>query len=263
VQIELNKGGEIVDSGIVDAPDTFVYKKDLGSVDDVPTIVIHVGSVFAGTETNMAVINGIFQISENCIPVQAGDEYGEMEVTSTSDNRITMENYESLALRAGKTTSLMTDIKLVVADNETLRFAPVRVLTEPGTYEVSGAVENQSAAIVWNASNSTFLWYDIDSDATSETLTIAPGTLAGYNRTIYKDALSYATHPVYQEYELHENEGLTVEGNAGYHAEGWMGRRYVAAGGRADRLCKRLLEFAPGRRELGSWRRICAHSRTD
>ncbi|MCK4652170.1 MAG: hypothetical protein KAT13_03685, partial [Methanosarcinales archaeon] len=248
VQIELNKGGEIVDSGIVDAPDTFVYKKDLGSVDDVPTIVIHVGSVFAGTETNMAVINGIFQISENCIPVQAGDEYGEMEVTSTSDNRITMENYESLALRAGKTTSLMTDIKLVVADNETLRFAPVRVLTEPGTYEVRGAVvrqpgENQSAEIVWNASNSAFLWYDIDSDASSETLTIAPGTLAGYNRTIYEDALSYGTHPVYQEYELHENEGLTVEGDTGYMAEGWMGTRYVAAGGRADRLCELLLEF--------------------
>ncbi|MCK5109794.1 MAG: hypothetical protein KAR25_08895, partial [Methanosarcinales archaeon] len=247
VQIELNQGGEIVDSGIVNAQDTFVYKKDLGSVDDVPTIVIHVGSVFAGTETDMAVIDGIFQISENCIPVQAGDEYGEMKVTSTSDNMIAMENYESLTLGEGKTINLMGDIKLVVADNVTLRFAPVRVLTEPGTYEVRGAVsqpdENQSAEIVWNASNSAFLWYDIDSDATSETLTIAPGTLAGYNQIIYEDTLSYGTHPVYQEYELHENVGLTVGGDAGYMAEGWMGRRYVTAGGRADRLCERLLEF--------------------
>jgi S-layer protein (TIGR01567 family) len=225
-----------------------VYEKDLGSIDDVPIIAIYIDSVFAGTETSMITIDGIFQISENCLPVQAGDAYGEMEVTSTSGDRIVMQNYDDIALKEGKTINLMGDIKLVVADNETLRFAPVRVLTEPGTYEVRGAVvrqldEYQSTEIVWNASNSAFLWYDIDSDASSETLTIAPGTLAGYNRTIYEDALSYATHPVYQEYELHENEGLTVDGNAGYHAEGWMGRRCVAAGGRADRLCELLLEF--------------------
>jgi S-layer protein (TIGR01567 family) len=139
-QIELIRNGGTVANETVNAPDTFVYTKDLGSIEDVPIIAIHVDAIFAGTETDMVVIDGIFQISENCVSVQAGDEYGEMEVTSTSDNRITMENYESLALREGKTINLMGDIKLVVADNETLRFAPVLMLTEPGTYEVRGAV---------------------------------------------------------------------------------------------------------------------------
>ncbi|MEA1866041.1 MAG: S-layer protein domain-containing protein [Euryarchaeota archaeon] len=102
---------------------------------------------------------------------------------------------------------------------------------------------NQSAEIVWNASNSAFLWYEIDGGASTETLAIAPGTLHEHSRTIDEGALSYTTQPVYQEYGVHENEGLTVDGQEGYMAEGWMGQQYVAIGGNASKLCKPLIEF--------------------
>jgi len=51
------------------------------------------------------------------------------------------------------------------------------------------------------------------------------------------------TSLVYQEYEVYENEGLTVDGNTGYYLTDWMGERYVAINGSADKLCKLLVEF--------------------
>ncbi|MEA1870211.1 MAG: S-layer protein domain-containing protein [Euryarchaeota archaeon] len=247
-QLELMKDGKSVDTEIVTSPDDYVYEKDLGKLDDVPLVVLHIDSVFAGTEIGMVVIEGAFQISDDTIPVDTGEECDEMEIVSTSNNTIQMENYDDITLSEDATIDLMDDIRLVVADNETLRFAPVAELTKPGTYEVRGAVQRQggtqSAAIVWHASNFAAFWYDIDSDASTETLEIAPGTLSGYNRTIGEGHLSYTTHPVYQEYELHENEeGLTVDGHEGYLAEGWVGGQCVAINGRSDKLGELLVEF--------------------
>ena len=245
-QIELLRNRKRVDTDIVKAPDTYVYRKDLGRIDDVPIIAVRIDSVYAGTETDMMKIDGIFQISDEYISVGAGDVFGEMEIASASASGIRMVNYDSIELGAGRTIDLMAAIKFVVAENETLRFAPIVVMTEPGTCDLRGAVqrlyENQTDEIVWNASNSALFWYDLDCDVSTETLSIASGTLS-QTRTISEGCLSYATHPVYQEYEVHKNEGLTVCGQEGYMAEGWIGWRYVAVGGGADRLSELLVEF--------------------
>jgi len=206
-KIELLRNGNSVDTGIIsNTPATYVYTRDIGTVDDVPLIAIHVDSIILCTELDMVVIDGIFQISEDYISVKPGDNYGEMGIVSTSSDTIKMVNYDNIDLSEGETIDLMGDIKLVVADNETLRFAPVAELAEPGTYEVRGAVQsldrNQSAAIVWNASNFAAFWYEIDSDVATETLEIASGTLSGLDRTIYEGDLVYATHPIYREYGL-------------------------------------------------------------
>ncbi|MEA1865364.1 MAG: S-layer protein domain-containing protein, partial [Euryarchaeota archaeon] len=245
-QIELLRNGMHVDTDIMNVPDTYVYRKDLGWLDDVPIIAVRINSIYVGTETDMMKIGGIFQISDEYISVDAGDVFGEMEIASTTASGIRMANYDSIELGAGKTVDLMGGIKFVVAENETLRFAPVAVMTEPGTGDLRGAVQrlygNQTDEIVWNASDSALFWYDIDRDVSTETLSVAPGMLS-QTRTISEGYLSYATHPVYQEYEVHKNEGLTVCGQEGYMAEGWIGRRYVAVGGRADRLSEPLVEF--------------------
>jgi S-layer protein (TIGR01567 family) len=55
-QIELLRDGNIVDAGIIsNTPSTYTYTRDIGSVDDVPIVVICVDSVFAGTEGDMLV----------------------------------------------------------------------------------------------------------------------------------------------------------------------------------------------------------------
>jgi len=117
------------------------------------------------------------------------------------------------------------------------------------TLEIRGEVVElttaQSTPITWNAYNFDVFWCDLDDDLMTETLTIAAGTLIGptTDRTIDKNCLSYQTSPAHQQYELYENEGLTVNGDTGYYLESFMGGRYVAINGRADKLCKHLVEF--------------------
>ncbi|RZN34961.1 MAG: hypothetical protein EF813_09375 [Methanosarcinales archaeon] len=117
------------------------------------------------------------------------------------------------------------------------------------TLEIRGEVVElttaQAAPISWDAYNFDVFWCDLDDNLISERLTIAAGALTGPNtdRTIGKNCLSYQTIPVYQQYELYENKGLTVNGNTGYYIEGFMGEQYVAINGRADKLCKHLVEF--------------------
>jgi len=115
------------------------------------------------------------------------------------------------------------------------------------TLEVRGEVMNlagaQTADLVWNAYNFGAFWYDLDGDLTTEELRIVAGTLGAWDRTIDEDCLLYNTSPVYQEYELYENEGLTVNGDTGYYIEGFMGEKYIAINNNADKLSKPLVEF--------------------
>ena len=125
-----------------------------------------------------------------------------------------------------------------------------------GALEFSGEVVQLTGAqnedIVWNESDFGGFCYDLGDDACAgtETLSIAAGTLTGPNvdRTIDEDNLIYTTRPIWREYELHKNLGLTVEsnhygGDSGYWIEFWMGEMYVAIDGRADKLAKPLVEF--------------------
>ena len=103
---------------------------------------------------------------------------------------------------------------------------------------------------MWNAYNFAGFWYDLDDDLQTEELRIDNGTINNSNddRTIGEGELHYTTHAIWQEYELHENEGLTVEsdnsgGDDGYWIEGWMAEEYVAIDNNSDKLSKLLVEF--------------------
>jgi len=121
------------------------------------------------------------------------------------------------------------------------------------TLEVRGNVASISASnpeLVWAATNFAAFWYDLDGNLQSEVLTLEAGVLneSTGDRTIDEGALIYTTYTIYQEYELHENEGLTVEngppdGDTGYWIEGFMAEEYVAIDGNADKLSKLLVEF--------------------
>ena len=114
---------------------------------------------------------------------------------------------------------------------------------EGETVQVSG---EQTRDIVWDKNNFGGFCYDPGDGACvgAETLTIEAYTLTGpYDRTIDEDCLIYTTSPIGREYELHRNLGLTVDGNYRYWMEFWMGERYVAIDGQADKLAKPLVEF--------------------
>ena len=130
--------------------------------------------------------------------------------------------------------------------------------------------------LTWDYSSFAGFWCDLDDGLATETLTITatddwgnPTLNFDYDdRTLDEGTLVYQTQPMFQEYELHENEadpdrttatamenaylggriGLCVEsdnlgGDCGYFIEGWMAEEYVAIDNNADKLCKLLVEF--------------------
>ena len=241
-KLELLRNGHSVDTDIVNVPDTFVYRKDLGKLDDVPIITAHIDAILA--DQPGVAINGIFQISEEYISVEAGDVHSKMEIGGVSGDGIGMTNVYPIHLLKGDTTKLMGNINFVVADNATLRFSPVVELTAPGNCEVRGAVARPDAdmsdGFIWNASNFAALWYDFDSGTSTETLTI--NSLNG--RVIEDDMMTYTTHPVYQQYAINDAyNDVMIDGETGYTATGWITEKYVSPGGRADMLHRLLVEF--------------------
>ncbi|KCZ70687.1 S-layer-related duplication domain [Candidatus Methanoperedens nitroreducens] len=120
--ISLLKDGGEVDSTPLSAGETYVYTKRVGSVSDLPLIMVRFESVFSGQEIQAAFLRGMFQISESATTIKGGDKFDRMEVSNVNENEIEMSNYGSISLDKGRTENLMGNIKLKVADSDTLRF---------------------------------------------------------------------------------------------------------------------------------------------
>jgi S-layer protein (TIGR01567 family) len=202
-QLELLKDGKQVDTDFMESGETYVYKEDLGKLDNVPLIIVHIGSVFAGTETNMLEIDGIFQISDDYESVKDGTDYDEMEIKSTTGFTITMKNSDDITLEEGELVDLMGNIKFLVADDEDgdLRFALYEEITEPGTYDIRGTVhddDDDNPTSEWNHLNFEGFYYDIDTNHGTETLTIEAISSDG---TIEEGKLVYRTEPQLVEFD--------------------------------------------------------------
>jgi S-layer-related duplication domain len=124
VLVELYRDGDEIDSGIVSSDSNYVYETDLGDSDDVALIIIHFNEVFRGTESNAVFVEGIFQISEDYITLESGDNYGEMEVDTFNADSIEMSNEDAISLTRDKEIELMGDVGIKVADSDTLRYYP-------------------------------------------------------------------------------------------------------------------------------------------
>ena len=194
--IELTKYGNVVDTEIVSlemaSPQLYIYNElSIGGEANVLTIMAGVKSVFRGTDTDIVVIEGIFQISDTLTSVRIGDTYGNMEVTDNSATHITMNNQVPIDLSQGSTVDIMGDMKFRVADGTVLRFHPMLEMIEPGTYEIRGAVvaDPDAVGIEWNPVNFAGFYYDLDEDIGTEKLLIN----SSYYRTIDQNELIYST----------------------------------------------------------------------
>jgi S-layer protein (TIGR01567 family) len=165
VLLDLEKDGKIVDDGFISANQNYVYKADLGKATDVPVILVHFGSVFSSTESSAVFVQGVFQISDNYIEVKNGDDFGEMEVKSISSDGIKMENSNDIMLSRGDTVNLMDKVKIKIADDNILRFAPIVDTSQASTYELRGTaydedIENNIPT--WTPLNFERFYYNID-----------------------------------------------------------------------------------------------------
>lgn len=217
VWVQLEKDGKIIDDAFLSSDRDYVYTTDLGDTEDVPIIAVHFAQIFSGTETNAVFVNGIFQISDQYVQIKNGDEFGEMEVSSTSSSGIKMRNSDSISLNKGDTIDIMGKLSFVVADADELRFAPIVETSEPGTYELRGTVhDDRFDTTVWTPFNFEGFYYNIDENVSTESLVIEG--LDG--STIDGEALVYSTKPASVEFE-HEGWGS-------YEVVGFMAEKYFA-----------------------------------
>ncbi len=140
VYLALAKDGSEVDSKVVtpsgdptDRASNYRYEVDIGGEKDVPIIVAHVQSVFRSTETDLATIDGLFQVSDSPESVEEGEVHDKMKVESLGDDGITMRNEGSISLGRGRTIQIMENLKLEVADSTKRLVAPIATKTGEGT----------------------------------------------------------------------------------------------------------------------------------
>jgi len=124
VFLELYKNGILVDIDTVSSNNDYVYKSDIGSVKTIPIIIVHIDKIFKVTEINAVIVEGIFQVSQEYLPIEIGMKYGLMEVTDISADGITMKNIDKISLARDKVIDIMGNIQFRVADSCNLRYYP-------------------------------------------------------------------------------------------------------------------------------------------
>ena len=131
VYLELSKKGSVVDSKVVspskDNPTmddkTYYYKKDVGDSKDLIIIAAHFKNAFRGADSNLATIDGIFQISDMATTLESEKQYDKMAIRNVNSTAmtITMDNKENpIILRKNEDIVLMQDIHIKTADQDAI-----------------------------------------------------------------------------------------------------------------------------------------------
>jgi S-layer protein (TIGR01567 family) len=119
----LLKDGRPIESVVLTSNSTYRYKRDVGEVKDLPVLALHIQNVFDDGINQTAVIDAIFQISDqNYLPVDWGRKFDKLEIYPTPAGIIFMANADRINLARDSSVSLWPGIGLQVADNDTLRY---------------------------------------------------------------------------------------------------------------------------------------------
>ena len=235
VYVQLMKNGAVVDSSVIEPSKTgatikdktYTYKKDLGDTEKIVVIAVHFKNAFRGAETDLATVDGIWQISDTYTEIEEDTEYDKMTIqTVDADTKtITMINEdEKITLTKKKDISLMENIRIKTADQDAtvedpLRFFIYKEITEPGTYEVRGTVKNlEMDPIEWTASSFAGFYYDIDDDLGRESITM---TITEGNVLDEDTGVIYRTEAQQNDFDYEE------WGN--YWTIGFLAEEYFAA----------------------------------
>jgi S-layer protein (TIGR01567 family) len=163
VYLELSKDGQVVDSKVVSPSKdnanqldkTYYYKNPkVGEQTKLVTIGVHFKNAFRGADTNLASIDGIWQISATPTEVKADTQYGKMTIKTVTADSITMNNKDNaITLSKNKDTELMPGVNIKTADNDTLRFYIYKPVTIEGT--AAPAAETVAANVTAEAAPAT------------------------------------------------------------------------------------------------------------
>lgn len=236
VYLALAKDGKEIDSKVISPgtlkSSTYQYKVTI-SGEDTPIIMAHIPSVFAGSESGIVTVDGLFQVSDSYKSVEDGDKYGKMKVVAVSDSGVTMDNTDSVSLGKGKTVNIFGNVSFQIADADVLRFAPV--VERTGTYEIRGTIVDPSVTkeFTWTPYNFEGFYYDIDEDTGTENLT---AKISG--SSIADGDLLYSTSPSPVKFQF-EDWGK-------YDVIGFMADKYFAGYDNATQFADQFSDINDG-----------------
>ena len=124
--VALFKNGALVETAILRANSTYIYKKSTDDVNDLPIIAVHVQNVFTDGKNESIIVNGLFQISEtNYLPVDFLRKFGDFIIIPAPREIIYMANLDdNISISRNKSESIWPGMYIRSADNDTLRYYP-------------------------------------------------------------------------------------------------------------------------------------------
>ena len=244
--LELSKNDQVVDSKVIQpsisnakmSDKTYYYKVDLGDTKEILQIAIHFKNAFRGADTNIATVDGEFQLSDTVTPLKSEQQYDKMSIRNVNptDMIITMDNKDNqVTLSKNKDVVLMQKIYIKTADQDTidanspLRYYMYKKYTEPGSYQLRGSVANLGQNVfTWDNSSFSGFYYDIDKNLGAEKLTFklananpASATLSDQADANNQRGITYTTQA--------QPKNFKFRAWGRYEVIGFLADRYFAA----------------------------------
>jgi S-layer protein (TIGR01567 family) len=271
VWLTLSKDGVKKDDKVIAQGQIYTYvEKSIAGEADVPLFLTYVDSIFVGATSDMVQLRYTWAIDTSITEIKAGDKFGIFNVVDATDNSLTLRNTDPVTLSQDATVDLMGNLKFKVADKvDVLRFMPAVMRTQPGIYDIHGAIWNEvpiagsigatGNIATWDIYNFAGFYYDINDNLGRESFQILQTNLAANQRTIDKDKLVYSTAAEAKRLEVVEkvfnndvNAAATARlertasgqtfANGNYYIVGWQTDRYVALNGEINKLAKLIIE---------------------
>ena len=138
VSLELSKNGQVVDDKVVQPSitnsklkdQTYYYKTSIGGTKDIIQIAVHFKNAYAGSDTNIATVDGEFQMSDNVTTLKPSQRYGKMSIRKVDPTgmTITMDNKDNqITLGNNMDIPLMGKIHIRTANQDPIDAAnPLR-----------------------------------------------------------------------------------------------------------------------------------------
>ncbi|SFM26229.1 S-layer protein domain-containing protein [Methanolobus profundi] len=236
VLLALTKDGVEIEQKNVSVYDHYVYKTNIGDCKNVTLIAVRPVDCFIGMISEIVVFEGIFQISDDYLDIEAGDSYANMRVMHINETNIQMKNSGTVTLNKGNLVELMGDILLNVADDETLRFKPSVDRTAAGTYELRG-ITAENERVNWTPLNFEYFYYDINNDLGTEKIILT--NLNG--RDIEENCMEYTTSIQESYFKANYSDLDTSLYPTKYPVMGLFGEMYIPLKNNTSNILTRLL----------------------
>lgn len=197
VYLELSKNGQVVDSKVVQpsidnarmSDKTYYYKVDLGDTKEIVQIAVHFKNAFAGSDTSIATIDGVFQISDKPTALKSEQQYDKMSIRSVNPTAmaIVMDNKDNqITLSKNKDVILMQNIHIKTADQD-----PIDA-TNPLRYYIYKAATIEAANTTASATSAAPV-SDLAASITNSAAASAGTTAENTTKNVTKASAASAT----------------------------------------------------------------------